>query len=68
MATDLKQEFCALRDTYIEKQFGRLNEMQRKAVFTTNGPLLYNAGDTLAGSASRSCPNCSRVLRRALAR
>ena len=44
MATDLKQEFCALRDTYIEKQFGRLNEMQRKAVFTTNGPLLYNAG------------------------
>ena len=44
MATDLKQEFCALRDTYIEKQFGRLNEMQRKAVFTTNGPLLILAG------------------------
>ena len=38
MAIDLRQEFCALRDTYIEKQFGRLNEMQRKAVFTTNGP------------------------------
>ena len=35
MATDLTQEFCALRDTYIEKQFGRLNEMQRRAVFTT---------------------------------
>ena len=34
MATDLTQEFCALRDTYIEKQFGRLNEMQRRAVFT----------------------------------
>ena len=44
MATDLKQDFCALRDTYIEKQFGRLNEMQRKAVFTTNGPLLILAG------------------------
>ena len=44
MAIDLKQEFCALRDTYIEKQFGRLNEMQRKAVFTTNGPLLILAG------------------------
>ena len=24
---------------YIEKQFGRLNDMQREAVFTTNGPL-----------------------------
>ena len=44
MATTLKQEFCALRDTYIEKQFGRLNEMQREAVFTTNGPLLILAG------------------------
>ena len=30
MATDLTQEFCALRDTYIEKQFGRLNDMQRQ--------------------------------------
>ena len=33
MAIDLRQEFCALRDTYIEKQFGRLNAMQREAVF-----------------------------------
>ena len=44
MATDLTQEFCALRDTYIEKQFGRLNDMQRQAVFTTDGPLLIPAG------------------------
>mgnify|MGYP000275976624 FL=1 len=44
MATDLAQQFCALRDTYIEKQFGRLNDMQRQAVFTTNGPLLILAG------------------------
>ena len=44
MAIDLRQEFCALRDTYIEKQFGRLNAMQREAVFATNGPLLILAG------------------------
>ena len=44
MATDLAQQFCALRDTYIEKQFGRLNDMQREAVFATNGPLLILAG------------------------
>ena len=44
MATDLQKEFCSLRDTYIEKQFGRLNEMQRQAVFTTSGPLLILAG------------------------
>lgn len=44
MATDLAQQFCALRDTYIEKQFGRLNDMQREAVFTTDGPLLILAG------------------------
>ena len=44
MAASLQQEFCALRDTYIEKQFGRLNNMQRQAVFTTDGPLLILVG------------------------
>ena len=37
MATDLQKEFCSLRDTYIEKQFGRLNEMQRQAVLPPAG-------------------------------
>ncbi len=41
---NLQAEFCALRDKYIEKQFGKLNDMQRQAVFTTKGPLLILAG------------------------
>lgn len=44
MANDTTAEFLALRDQYIEQQFGRLNEMQRQAVFATDGPLLILAG------------------------
>ena len=44
MANAQTQEFIALRDQYIEAQFGRLNDRQKEAVFTVNGPLLILAG------------------------
>ena len=37
-------EFLQLRDRYIEQQFGRLNPVQKQAVFSTEGPLLILAG------------------------
>ena len=40
----LNQRFIELRKKYIESQFGRLNPMQKQAVFHTQGPLLILAG------------------------
>ena len=40
----LNKQFIQLRKRYIEKQFGRLNSMQKQAVFHTEGPLLILAG------------------------
>ena len=38
------KDFMALKRAVLEREFGRMNEMQRKAVFTTQGPLLILAG------------------------
>lgn len=39
-----EQQFLSLRKQYIEKTFSNLNEMQRQAVYSINGPLLILAG------------------------
>ena len=39
-----KNEFINLRKKLIENEFSRMNSMQRKAIFTVNGPLLVLAG------------------------
>ena len=40
----LKDEILSLRKQIIEKDFARMNPMQKKAVFKTKGPLLILAG------------------------
>ena len=44
MPQELDRAFAALRDTFIESKFGRLNPVQKEAVFCTEGPLLILAG------------------------
>ena len=44
MANAETKEFIALRDRYIEARFGKLNDRQKEAVFTVDGPLLILAG------------------------
>ena len=44
MNAQLEARFVQLRKQYIEQCFGKLNDVQRQAVFTTQGPLLLLAG------------------------
>lgn len=44
MGETLKKQFFALKRAILEKEYSRLNERQREAVFAPNGPLLILAG------------------------
>ena len=44
MKQELQQRFLRARRAYIESQFDNLNQMQKQAVMTTDGPLLLLAG------------------------
>ena len=42
--TDFKERYRKARGAVIARDFKRLNDMQRKAAMTTEGPLLLLAG------------------------
>ena len=44
MKQELQQRFLRARRAYIESQFDNLNQMQKQAVMTTDGPILLLAG------------------------
>ena len=40
----VNKDYVSAKRKALEKYFGRLNDMQKKAVFNVNGPLLILAG------------------------
>ena len=44
MLSVIKEDFLSLRKKVMEKEFARMNDMQRSAVFTADGPILILAG------------------------
>ena len=44
MDTGYRQEIIELRKRVLGQEFSKMNEMQKKAVFQVNGPLLILAG------------------------
>ena len=42
--SDLKQRYFTAKKKILEREFSRMNDMQRIAVFRTKGPLLILAG------------------------
>lgn len=44
MITGIKTGFCEMKKAVLTKYFGRMNEMQKKAIFCVNGPVLILAG------------------------
>ena len=42
--TEIAGEYCRIRDRIYEKSYSHLNDVQKQAVLTTEGPLLVLAG------------------------
>ena len=40
----LIEEFLEIKKKFLEKKFEKMNNMQKKAIFTVNGPVLVLAG------------------------
>ena len=58
-----KSEILALRRAVLEKDFARMNDRQKQAVFTVNGPLLILAGVRQRKTTGDSSTAIANILR-----